>query len=77
MNDHTITAIVSVLVAITGLAIIAVIVSQNSNTTGVFTAGGGAVSNALCAALAPVTGKSCKSLIPTVSSTINFGNVIP
>ena len=78
MNEHTITAIVSVLLAVTGLAIIAVLVSKQANTTGVFTSGGGAIQQMICTALSPVTGnKNCRAGIPSVSSTINFGGIVP
>jgi PRD1 phage membrane DNA delivery len=42
--------------AIVGVAIIAVLVSQRANTAGVFQAAGSAFSNALGVAEAPVTG---------------------
>lgn len=76
MNDHAISAIVGLLIAAVGLAVVAVLVSKNGNTTGVFSAGGGAIQKMICVALAPVTGgKNCGSLTPNVTSTITFGNV--
>lgn len=57
MNDIT-QAIVTILTAIVGVAILAVIVSRNSNTSGVLTAGGQAFAASLGAATAPVTGAS-------------------
>jgi len=56
MSDQIITSIVTVLTAIIGVAIIAVLVSKNANTTGVITSGGNAFSNALGTALSPVVG---------------------
>jgi acid phosphatase family membrane protein YuiD len=56
MGDSLITAVVSILMAIVGVAIIAVLVSKNANTTGVISAGGSAFSGALGTALSPVTG---------------------
>ena len=56
MGDSLITAVVSILMAIVGVAIIAVLVSKNANTTGVLQAGGSAFSGALGTALSPVTG---------------------
>lgn len=50
--------IVTVLTGIIGITIIAVLVSQKSNTSGVFAAAGGAFSNAISAAVSPVTGNS-------------------
>lgn len=41
-----------------GLAIVAVIVSQNANTSGVIQAGGSALGGVIGAAVAPVTGAS-------------------
>lgn len=48
----------TVLTAIIGVAIIAVLVSKNANTTQVISAGGSAFSSALGTALSPVTGQS-------------------
>jgi PRD1 phage membrane DNA delivery len=50
--------IVTIAVAIVGVAILAVLVSQKSNTAGVLAAAGSAFSNSLSAATAPVTGSS-------------------
>jgi len=44
--------------AIVGVAIIAVLVSRNANTTGVIQASGNAFSGSLATALSPVTGGS-------------------
>lgn len=54
--SESIGAIAGVLTAIIGVAALAVIVSNNANTAGVIGAGGGAFSQALSAAEAPVTG---------------------
>jgi len=48
--------VVVILLAIVGVAILAVLVSKQSNTTGVISAFGTNFSNALGAALRPVTG---------------------
>lgn len=56
MSEQLITSVVTVLTAIIGVAIIAVLVSRNANTSGVLTAGGNAFSTALGTALSPVTG---------------------
>lgn len=47
---------VTILMAIVGVAILAVIVSRNSNTTGVLQALGSFFGNSLAVATAPVTG---------------------
>lgn len=48
--------VVTILVAIVGVAILAVLVSQKSNTAGVLAAAGSAFANSLSAATGPVTG---------------------
>lgn len=48
--------IVTIAVAIVGVAILAVLVSQKSNTAGVLAAAGSAFANSLSAATGPVTG---------------------
>jgi len=58
MGDQLIASIVTVLTAIVGLAIIAVLVSKNANTSGVITSGGTAFAQAVGAAVSPVTGGS-------------------
>lgn len=67
MSDQLITATVTVLTAIVGVAIIAVLVSQKANTSGVIQAGGSAFTSALSAAVSPVTGSS--------STGLGFGGV--
>jgi hypothetical protein len=49
--------IVTVAVAIVGVALLALIVSKQSNTANVITSAGNAFSNALGTALSPVTGR--------------------
>lgn len=56
MTDSLISSVTSVLLAIVGVAIIAVLVSKNANTSGVITSGGSAFSQSLGTALSPVTG---------------------
>lgn len=58
MNREIFEPVVTILAGIVGLAIIAVLVSQRSNTAGVFSAAGGAFANAVSAAVSPVTGAS-------------------
>jgi hypothetical protein len=48
--------ITTIAVAIVGVAILAVLVSKNANTSGVIKAAGGAFSQALGVAISPVTG---------------------
>jgi len=56
MSDHLVTAVVTVLMAIIGVAILAVLVSRNSNTANVISSGSRAFSGSLGTALSPVTG---------------------
>lgn len=51
-------SITTVLVAITGVAIVAVLVSRNANTAAVIQSGASGFSNALDVAVSPVTGNS-------------------
>jgi len=55
MNDLT-NSVVSIALAIVGVAFLAVLVSKNANTSGVIKSAGSAFSGALAAAEAPVTG---------------------
>lgn len=50
--------VVTIAAGVVGIAIIAVLVSQKSNTANVFAAAGGAFANAISAAVSPVTGNS-------------------
>lgn len=52
-------SIITVLLAIIGVAIVAVLVSKQAQTGSVLGAGGSAFSQALGCALSPVTGGSC------------------
>lgn len=54
MNDSLITSITTVFLTLAGVAIVATLVSRNSNTSGVIGAGGSAFTNALSSALSPV-----------------------
>lgn len=56
MGDQAITGIIAILTAIIGVAIIAVLVSGQSQTAGVLTAGGNAFSSILKTAVSPVSG---------------------
>lgn len=66
--DAGINSIVTVLLALTGVAIIAVLVSGQAQTSQVVTAGGNAFTSALKAAISPVTGGSANA-----SGLGNFG----
>jgi len=54
--NSTISAIVQIATAIVGVAILAVLVSRQSNTSGVIKSAGDAFSGALTAAVSPIAG---------------------
>jgi membrane DNA delivery protein len=56
MGDKALTGFIAILTAVIGVAIIAVLVSKQSNTAGVLTAGGSAFSSILKTAVSPVSG---------------------
>lgn len=58
MGDRAVGAIVAILTGVVGITILAVIVSNQSNTANVLTAGGNALSSVLKAAVSPVSGGS-------------------
>ena len=62
MSSEIIGAIVSIALAIVGLATLAVILSRGSNTSGVLSAGGSALARDISAATAPVTGSTFGAL---------------
>lgn len=56
MDKELFTSVVSILTAVVGVAFLATIVSKNSNTAGVISAGSTGFSQILGTALSPVTG---------------------
>lgn len=58
MGNNLVNALVTILLAIIGVAIVAVLVSKNAETTQVLGAGSKAFSGALGTALSPVTGNT-------------------
>lgn len=68
MSDRLIDAVVTILTAIVGVAIIALLVSQKAQTSSVINAGGNAFATDLEAATAPVTGSN-----PSLSNPIGLG----
>lgn len=58
MSDSLVTALVSVVLAIVGVATIAVLVGTNAKTGSVIQAGGNALAQDIAAAVSPVTGGS-------------------
>lgn len=64
MNQIT-GSIVTILLAIIGVATLALLVSKNANTTAVIGAGSQGFSSALGTALSPVTGQAMNTFMPT------------
>lgn len=58
MTDQLISSTTAVVMALIGVAILAVLVSRNAATSQVIGAGGNALSNVLSAAMGPVTGSA-------------------
>jgi PRD1 phage membrane DNA delivery len=70
MGQNAITGVVGVITTLIGVAIVAVILSKNSNTASVLTSGGQALSSVLGTALSPVS--SGGNILGGVSG---FGNI--
>lgn len=69
--DQLWTSLVSIATAIVGVAILAVIVSKNSNTSGVISAAGNAFAQDLGVAVSPITGGG--SSITGLTGNFNLG----
>ncbi|MDE2019751.1 MAG: hypothetical protein KGJ13_05405 [Patescibacteria group bacterium] len=61
MNE-LVSGVVTIAVAIIGVALLATLVSRNANTAGILSAGGNSLATALGAAEAPVTGANYSSM---------------
>lgn len=70
--NNSMEQVATIFAGIIGLAALAVLVSQKSNTAGVFASVGGAFSNAVSAAVSPVTGNSAAPNVNAGSSTNGF-----
>lgn len=75
MSEQLISSVFTVLTAIIGVAIIAIILSKNSATSAVLQSGGGAFSTVLGTALSPVTSQNSFNIGRGVGSLggNNFG----
>lgn len=76
MNEIGPTAI-SIVTAIAGLAMIAVVVSQRAQTGAVIQASGTALSNVIAAAVSPLGGSSNNNATAFASPALNVGGVTP
>lgn len=63
-------AFVAVVTGVIGLAIVAVLVSQNAQTSGVISSGGGALAGIISAAVSPVTGSSSNTFGSVATSAL-------
>ena len=68
MGEQLVSSVVTVSVAIVGLALVAVLVSKQADTSNVISAGGSAFSRSLLAAEAPVIGGGGLNIAGTYSS---------
>lgn len=73
MESQLFTSVVTIMTAIVGVAIIAVLVSKNANTAGVISAGGSAFAQDLGVAVSPVTGGAFGGQFSNNSFQINPG----
>lgn len=68
--------IVTIALAVVGLATVSVLVSKNANTAGVFQAGASGLANNIAVAESPVTGNQVQinTSYPTSSLSMGFGS---
>jgi hypothetical protein len=73
MADQLFASLASIATAIIGVAILAVLVSKNANTSAVISSAGSAFGNDLGVAISPVTGASLGGLnVSNLGSNNNF-----
>jgi hypothetical protein len=60
-SEHWVTAVVSIILAVIGLAVVALLVSPSSATAGVFSTSGQSIAGLISCALSPVRGGGCSS----------------
>ncbi len=89
MSDDLIGAVTGIAIAVIGVAIVAILVSQQSDTSNVLGAGGQTFADMLACAMSPVTGKPCRGgqssigiKLPPIgvprggsNSTITYGDI--
>lgn len=73
MTDSFVSAGVSVALAIVGLAIVAVVISNNAKTSSVIGQGGKSFAQAIACAVSPITGNPCGGgSLTSVDSSISY-----
>lgn len=77
MTDHIIASIVTVVTALIGVAIIAVLVSNKAQTSNVITAASSALANDIGAAVSPVTGSQIQINTGGFGGFSGLGSPIP
>jgi hypothetical protein len=76
MGKEAIEGLVTVITAIVGVALLAVLVSRNANTSGVISSGGSALATALTAAESPVSSSGSGNTIGfTGGAPIDLGTL--
>jgi PRD1 phage membrane DNA delivery len=75
MNAFT-EGLVSIALAIVGLAVVATLVSKNANTSAVIQSGAGGFAESLGAATAPVTGHFANPSFPSSFGSVDLGNLM-
>lgn len=73
MGHETIQAIVGIVTAIIGLAILSVLVSKNANTAGVINAASSGLSKTIQAATSPVSGGLGGLSMPSLNDSYVYG----
>lgn len=73
-DEHLVTAIVSIALALIGLTAIALLVSPSARTGTLFGTSGQTLAEMISCALSPVTGAGCGT---SVTSSISFGGIPP
>lgn len=71
MSDELIRSLTSIVTAIIGLAVLAVIVSKNANTTGVIQASASGLGNTIAVAQSPVTGSHVNPILSYPGSSFD------
>lgn len=74
MSDNLITALVSIVVAIIGLAALSVVLSPKASTSQVIGAGSQGLATDISAAVSPVSGGGLGTMPSLNLSTPSFGN---
>lgn len=75
MSDEMLRSVVAVATAVVGLAVLAVIVSRNSNTTNVIQAAASGFNNSIATAISPVTGSNSTPILAYPGGWSSFATI--